>query len=304
MASENPVDHVMKEVQDQRTWVIFEHLFGGVEIPLPSFPIGDYTFHITKFMILELIAAGILLAIFIPLARRIQTGELPRGVFWNFFESILLFVRDEIARPNLDDPHPHHDEGHGHGHAEHAPVEHAGDRFVPFLWTLFLFLLVLNLLGLIPFMGSATASIWVTGGLALVSFILMHGAAVVARGNPLKYLASLWPAIDVPYVGWFFSGMIFVIELLGTVIKAGVLAIRLFANMFAGHMVLGMVLMFILLVGNVEPVAYGLWGGVTVASVAGSVALSLLELFVGFLQAYVFTFLTALFMGMSLYPEH
>jgi F-type H+-transporting ATPase subunit a len=96
--------------------------------------------------------------------------------------------------------------------------------------------------------------------------------------------------------------LIFALELIGTVIKSGVLAVRLFANMFAGHMVLATILVFIYevaLKGNVY-----LWEAVTVGSVLSVVALSLLEIFVAFLQAYVFTFLTALFMGMALNPEH
>ena len=80
------------------------------------------------------------------------------------------------------------------------------------------------------------------------------------------------------------------------------MAVRLFANMFAGHLVLAMILIFIYEAGLVG--SYVLWGGVTVASVLGVTALSLLELFVAFLQAYVFVFLTALFMGMALHPEH
>ena len=96
--------------------------------------------------------------------------------------------------------------------------------------------------------------------------------------------------------------MIFVIELFGTVIKSGVLAVRLFANMFAGHMVLATILL------SSSPRPNGgivlSVGGVTIASVLGVVALSLLELFVAFLQAYIFVFLTALFMGMALHPQH
>jgi F-type H+-transporting ATPase subunit a len=97
--------------------------------------------------------------------------------------------------------------------------------------------------------------------------------------------------------------MIFAIEFLGSFVKSGVLAVRLFANMFAGHVVLGMILLFIYTVGNAKGFSL-LWVGVTGASVLGVVALSLLEIFVAFLQAYVFTFLTALFMGMNLNPEH
>jgi F-type H+-transporting ATPase subunit a len=209
---------------------------------------------------------------------------------------------------------------------------------------LFLFLLFCNLLGMFPFLGSPTASIWVTGALACTAFIMMHAAAIVKMGfeygnhngnqelhghddhghgparSPLLdglrkvpllgpllvgtilYFKALWPPIDVPYVGWFFSLAIFGIELVGTVIKSGVLAVRLFANMFAGHTVLAVILMFIT---TAAAAGNGFFlGGVSIVSVLGIVALSLLELFVAFLQAYIFVFLTALFMGMSLHPEH
>jgi len=307
----NPAD----EIQDMEThWMFFEHLFEEVvALELPAIHIGGYTFRITKFMILELIAAAIILLIFIPLARRIHTGGLPRGRFWNLFEGMLLFVRDQIARPNLDSHHEEH--AHGHGHAP-QPAVHDSDRYVPFLWTLFLFVLLCNLLGMLPLLGSPTASIWMTGGLALISFLMMHGCVIVRYGVK-RYWQSLWPRIDMPpgayfkVMGYGLTVMIGLIELVGTFIKSGVLAVRLFANMFAGHMVLANILFFIFLTGNLfladrTTGHFVLWSGVTVASVIGVVALSLLELFVAFLQAYIFTFLTALFMGMQLHhaQEH
>jgi F-type H+-transporting ATPase subunit a len=270
----NPMHHV----QDSSIWEFFDRMAGEkVELQLPQL----FGFQITKFMLLELLAAGLILAIYIPLARRAANGALPKGPWWNCFESLLTFIRNEVARPNLG--------------------EHDADRFVPFLWTLFLFILFCNLLGLFPFLGSPTASIWMTGGLALCSFIMFHGPPIAKKGV-VGYFKSIWPHIDVPYAGIFFSILIFTIELGGTVIKSGVLAVRLFANMFAGHMVLAMLLLFIFQVGK-NGFTF-LWPVVTISSVLGVVALSLLELFVGFLQAYVFTFLTALFMGMSLHPEH
>jgi F-type H+-transporting ATPase subunit a len=326
----SPFEHV----QDKEIWEFFSVLFGDKqEIRLPAFdvPFLNYRFQITKFMILELIVAALILFIYLPLARRAGTGELPKGRWWNAFESLLTFVRNEIAKPNLG--------------------EKDADKYVPYLWTLFLFLLFCNLLGMIPFMGSPTANIWATGAMALISFIMLHGAAIVKMGyeppgahghghdhhvgpghhldsghsephahahvngglrsipvvGPLligtvRYFSALWPRIEVPYIGWLFSLGIFVIELLGTVIKSGVLAVRLFANMFAGHMVLAVILLFI--VTAAESRNYLLLGGVSIASVLGVVALSLLEIFVAFLQAYIFVFLTALFMGMSLHPEH
>jgi len=306
---------------DDTKIVFFESLFDGeVAIHLPNI----FRFQITKFMVLELIAAALIRAIYTPLARRARPGALPKGPWWNAFESLLTFVRSEIAKPNLDPPAGHHDAHGDHGHEHdtagwddhaHEPHEPAilghspADRFVPYLWTVFLFVLFCNLLGMFPFLGSPTANIWMTGAMALCSFLMFHGAAVVKMG-PLKYLKSLWPhlEIDIPGVGivmgFVISVLLFTLELFGTVIKSGVLAIRLFANMFAGHMVLATILLFIVTIGHSTQGPTPLWWTVSGASVLGVVALSLLELFVAFLQAYVFTFLTALFMGMSLYPQH
>jgi F-type H+-transporting ATPase subunit a len=236
----------------------------------------------TKYMVLELIAAVLILLIFIPLARRARSGEPPRGTWQNAFEVLLTFIRDEVAKPNLG--------------------EHDADRHVPFLWTIFLFVLFCNLLGMFPFGGSPTANIWVTGGLAVCSFIAIHAAAVAKMGLG-HYLKSLWPHLDIPIpvAGFVIKCMIFVIEIVGNFIRGAVLAVRLFANMLAGHSVLAMILLFILMAGNA---AVGLWATITVGSILGVVALSLLELFVAFLQAYIFVFLTALFMGMAVHPQH
>jgi F-type H+-transporting ATPase subunit a len=293
------------EIQDMRPdqgWVFFENLFEEpVILPLPSFEVFGHEFHITKFMILQVAAALLVVLIYVPLARRIKSGGLPTGRWWNLFESLLTFIRDKVARPNLD---THHAPAQGHEHGHHEE-HHEADKYVPFLWTLFLYVLFCNVLGMFPLLGSPTASIWVTAGLAVIAFVMIHGAPIVKVG-PLNYFKSLWPKIDMP-PGLVFKGMgvlftvgIGLIEIMGSFIKTGVLAVRLFANMFAGHLVLAYILGFIILVGN----AFGtgiLWTGVTVASVVGVIALSLLELFVALLQAYIFTFLTALFMGMSLH---
>jgi len=272
----DPFEHV----SDSEHWHIFDQIGGGLSIPLPSFNIFGHHFVITKYMWLELIAAFLAIAIFVPLCRRASAGGLPRGAWWNAFESLLTFIRDQVAKPTLG--------------------EHDADRYVPFLWTLFVFILFCNLLGMIPWMGSPTASISVTAALAVCSFFVIHGAGIAKMGL-LPYLKSLWPHIDAPG-GVIIGLMIYLIELLSSVIKCFVLAVRLFANMFAGHVVLAIILAFI-------PFAASgglglLWGTVSLASVLGVVALSLLELFVAFLQAYIFTFLTSLFMGMSLHPAH
>jgi F-type H+-transporting ATPase subunit a len=272
----NPVHHV---ADSDKHWSFFESLFGGVDVSLPVFNLFGHEFRITKFMILEVLAAVLIVLIFVPLARKARNGALPRGRWWNAFEAMLTFIRNEVVRPNF------------------PPGQ--GDDYVSFFWTQFLFVLFCNLLGMIPFMGSPTASIWVTGGLAICSFVMMHGVSIakVGVGN---YLKSMWPKIEAPYIGWAIACLIFALELLGSVIKSGVLAVRLFANMFAGHMVLATILSFIWAVNF-----YWLWPVITVTSVFGVVALSLLELFIAFLQAYVFTYLTAVFVGMALqHAEH
>ena len=265
------IEHVL----DSDTWHLFMSF--GPEIHLPKV----FGFQITKFMILELIAAGIILAIYIPLCRRLQNGDPPKGAWDNTFESILTFLRDQVARPSIG--------------------EESADRFVPFLWAIFLFILTNNLLGLVPFGGSATASIYVTLGLAICVFFAIHGSAIAKMGF-VHYLESLWPHFDVPFgMGYILKPFVFVIEVFGVLVRNVVLAIRLFANMFAGHMVLATILIFIYMAGHLNPV---LWATVTVSSVLGMVALNLLEIFVAFLQSFIFTFLSALFIGLAINPEH
>jgi F-type H+-transporting ATPase subunit a len=281
----DPIDHVV----DAEEWHLFDRLFGtspedAVHLHLPHFNIFGHEFQVTKYMILELLAALLIICIFLPIARKIKTGAMPKGAWWNWFEGMLTFIRDEVARPNLG--------------AHHA------DKFVPFLWTIFLFILFCNLLGMFPWMGSPTASVVVTGALALISLILMFLVPIAMYG-PGKFLKSMWIDTGLPiYAALPIAGMIFAIEFMGNFIKSFVLAVRLFANMFAGHMVLATILTFIVIVGNNGYTH--LWPVVTFFSVVGVVALSLLELFVAFLQAYVFVFLTSLFVGMSLHhiEEH
>ena len=196
-------------------------------------------------------------------------------------------IRDEVARPNMGDKE--------------------ADRFMPFLWTTFLFILFCNLLGMFPWLGSPTASVWVTGALAAISFFLMHAAPIIKVGF-IPYVKSMWLDIGLPWytiLPLVIGALILILELLvAPFIRSFVLAVRLFANMFAGHMVLATILLFIVQVG-IQGFTL-LWPVVTVASVLGVVALSLLELFVAFLQAYIFTFLTSLFIGMALHhvEEH
>jgi F-type H+-transporting ATPase subunit a len=235
-------------------------------------------FKITKFMVLELVAAILLIVFFIGLAKALRGGAIPRGKFRNMLEAMLLFFRDKVARPCIGG--------------------HDADRFVPFLWTLFFFVLALNLFGMIPWMGSPTGSLATTAALALVTFI-----TVIAAGMKKLGVIGFWkaqvPHMDLPGpLKIFLVPMVFVIELFGLLVKHGVLAVRLLANMMAGHVVLAVITAFI--AASVHTLW---WYAVAPSSLVGAVALSILELFVAFLQAYIFTFLSALFIGMAVHPH-
>ena len=187
------------------------------------------------------------------------------------------------------------------------------DRFVPYIWTAFFYILTVNLLGLLPiepftrvlvqgvypeahhgFGGSATGNIWVTGTLAACTLVM----TVV---NGLRYNG-------INYVRHFFQGPVFIapliafLEVIGLVAKCFALTVRLFANMVAGHVLLAVLLSFI----SLSYVALGAAPatGIGILVVLAGVAFNLLELFVAFLQAFIFTFLTALFIGQAVVIHH
>jgi F-type H+-transporting ATPase subunit a len=264
---------LMAHVQDAEAF----HFPGGLEWHIPQ-PFLAFGFHITKFMVLEVVAAVLMIAIFVPLGRRIASGRPPRGRLWNLFEMLLMFVRDEIARPAIG--------------------RHDSDRFLPFLWTMFFFILFLNLLGLVPWAGSPTAALGVTGAVALMTFFVVVGAGI-AKFGPIGFWLGQVPHMDVPwFMAIFIKPMIFFIEAMGLCVKHFILAMRLFANIFAGHLVLVVIIGFI-----AETVHSWLFYGVMPASVFGAVAISLLELLVALLQAYVFAFLSAIFIGMAVHQH-
>ena len=145
-------------------------LDGKVLIPQPfgelhSLYVPKSGFAISKYMILELVVAAVMVLIFTRVAKQLSSGDPPKGRFANLFEAFLVFLRDNVARPAIDDP-----PGHGH-EDDHALPAHRGDSFVPMLWTLFFFVLGCNLLGMVPWAGSPTASFSVTLALAAVTFL-------------------------------------------------------------------------------------------------------------------------------------
>ena len=221
-------DHVF----DSLDWHLIESLHW--EIPLPgvrSFNEPD-GFGITKYTLLMALAGGLICAIYIPLAEKIKKGEAPTGSWWNLFEAVLTFIRNDIAKPYIGAD---------------------ADRYVPYLWTIFLFVLTCNLLGMVPFLGSPTASFATTMVLALGSYLLINAASITRFG--LKaHLLSFAPHMDMPFaLKLAISLMLWPIEFVGLVLKCFVLAVRLFANIFAGHMVLATILLFIPAVRNSGP---------------------------------------------------
>lgn len=267
----SPLDHVVDQTFLEIPWI------REITIELPHYDILGYRFQLTRFMVMEVVAALLVILIVVPLARHVARNRVTRGLVMNMFESVVVFVRNGIARPAIGD--------------------HGADAFLPFLWTVFFFALFNNLLGMIPGGASATGNINVTGVLALMTF----GAVVLAgvkEYGPGGYLKSIVPHLDVPPVMkpllW---PLMFVIEVAGLFIRHIVLAVRLFANMMAGHIVLAVILGFIAQAAGIFVYL------ITPASLGGVVALSLLELFVAFLQAYIFTFLSALFIGSAVHPH-
>jgi F-type H+-transporting ATPase subunit a len=259
--------HLLEHVKDSR-----EIEFPGGHFVLPQFqPVNIGGMHIdlspTKHVFFLVLTAMILVVLAIVVARRYKKSLVPSGVA-NVFEALVLFVRDEIVLPNM-----------GPG----------GSKYLPYLMTTFFFILLMNLIGLIPFGATATGNISVTAGLATISFVMIQVAAIRAQGL-MHYLAHLTGGAP-----WYLWPIMIPIEVLGLFTKPFALTIRLFANMTGGHIVilslLGLTFLF-------RSFAVG------VGSVAFSVAISMLELMVAFIQAYVFTMLTSLFMGLGMQIEH
>ncbi len=227
----------------------------------------------TKHLIFSLLASGILLTIFISLAHRYKQGigrtSAPRGVFQNLFETLVVFVRDDIAVPNL-----------GKEHAQ---------RFLPYLLTAFFFILTCNILGLVPFGATATSNLNVTAVLAAFTFVLTQ-----VNGSKDHWRHVFWP----PGMPVAVKILLIPTEIIGLFTKPIALAIRLFANLTAGHLVIlsliGMIFTFTQLFGNA--VGYG----VIPISLGFTLFVMFLELLIAFIQAYIFTILSALFIGMAL----
>ncbi len=228
-----------------------------------------WDFSLTKNASSILIAAILLLLIFSSTAKNYSNGNLnPKGIA-KFTEPLILFVRDEIAIPNIG--------------------EHKYKKFLPYLLTLFFFIWIINLLGLIPFPpGGAN----VTGNIAVTLVLAVFTMIIVNTNANTSYWKHIFATPGVP--AWLLPIMI-PVELIGVISKPFALMIRLFANITAGHIVILSLISLIFIFKSVFA---------SFAAVPMALFISLLELLVAALQAYIFTLLTALFIGLAVQEEH
>jgi F-type H+-transporting ATPase subunit a len=298
LASGNLMDHVN------------DHPWPGCTIEVLGLP---FTWMSSGIATMIVVAVLILVAVLVTMRRsRPAAGELPSGGY-NVLETLVVFVRDIIAKPALHEK---------------------ADAFLPFLLTMFVFILGMNLSGLLPLQGlspvlgipigtTPTGILAVCGGLASITLgtIIAGGLYKTAKRWRQERGMSVWLAIPLAPVlwiwslspeiegvtGWFLRPFLMVLEFVGAVAKCFALVIRIFANMMAGHVLLAVMMMFI--VQGVESWVVDLSGNIaSLAPVAvcivASVLIDLLELMVAGLQAYIFTFLTAIFLGLYVEPTH
>lgn len=321
----NPGVFIFEHIQDSYNWHLYTYKGHHVSIPLPvilysknkslavfwssklghghtykNFKIaheGDYKdkiievddhgdfvarpfdISITKNVAAIIISGVFMILLFISVARTYQRreGMPPKGV-QSLLEPLIIFIRDDIAKNSIG--------------------EHSYEKYTPFLLSIFFFILLNNLLGLVPiFPGGAnvTGNITVTMALALATFIT---TTITGNKNYWKHIFNppgvpWWLKLPVPLIPF--------IELIGVIIKPFVLMIRLFANISAGHIIVLGFFSLIFIFGGMDP-KLGL--AVSPVSIAFTIFMSMLELLVAFIQAYVFTILSAIYFGMASESDH
>jgi F-type H+-transporting ATPase subunit a len=231
-------------------------------------------FSISKNVMSLFISVALLMIIFISISQSYtrQKGHAPKGL-QSLVEPLILFIRDDIARPSIG--------------------EKRYMRYMPFLLTIFFFIFLNNLLGLVPFFpggANLTGNIAVTMVLALFTFVITSFS-----GNK-AYWKHIINAPGVPWWLKFPIPLMPIVEIVGVVTKPFVLMVRLFANITAGHIIVLGFMSLIFIFGNMS---IGLGLSVTPVSVGFSIFMGLLELLVAFIQAYVFTLLSAIYFGMA-----
>jgi len=236
-------------------------------------------FSITKTVLAIFMSLALMTWLFISVARAYskREGQSPKGI-QSILEPIILFIRDDIARPSI-------------GAKRY-------EKYMPFLLTLFFFIFLNNLIGLIPFFpggANVTGNIAVTMVLALFTFVITTFSA------NKQYWVHIVNAPGVPWWLKFPVPLMPIVELIGVFTKPFVLMVRLFANITAGHII---VLGFVSLIFIFGQMHVALGYGISVLSIAFAIFMNLLELLVAFIQAYVFTLLSALYFGMATEEHH
>jgi F-type H+-transporting ATPase subunit a len=228
--------------------------------------IFNFDISITKHVVMIWIAAAIL-AILLPLIVR-SRAIAPTGPV-NFIEWIVVYLKDNVLDQFLGD---------------------AAYKYAPYLLTAFFFIITCNLLGLVPMGATATGNISVTAGMALLTLILVQASSIKKYGWR-GYLKNFVP----PGLPFFVKPVIFLVEVMGMLTKHFALAIRLFANMIAGHLVIFTILSLIFMFKNffISPLP-----------ILGIIFVSLLEILIALIQAYIFTILSAVFIGLAIHPQH
>ncbi len=238
----------------------------------------DYDISITKNVLAIMISSLLLIWVFISVARSYQRrkGHAPKGL-QSFLEPLILFIRDDVAKASIGPKY---------------------EKYTPYLLTIFFFIFFNNLLGIVPFFpggANVTGNIGVTGVMAAFTFII-----TTVSGNKNYWLHIF----NMPGVPWWLKipvPLMPIVELMGIFTKPFVLMVRLFANISAGHIIILGFVSLIFIFGNINPIA---GYGVSIVSVAFGIFMDLLELLVAFIQAYVFTILSALYFGMAIEEEH
>ncbi len=266
-------EFISHHLEDAREFEFAGMHFDFRPLAFDPIQIGGVTLDLspTRQLFFIFLAAALCVAIFVPVARVLLHRDASRapGGFTNAMEALVLYFRDNVVRSNI-----------GHG----------ADGYTPFILTLFFFILFMNLLGLTPLGVTPTGNLSVTAGMALIAFIVVEVSGMLALG-PKGYAQTIFfmphglPTLMKPVMLLIMAP----VEFLGKLTKPFALAVRLFANMMAGH------ILILALVGLILVQQSFLVGG---ASVLIMSALMILELFVAFLQAYIFSMLTSVFIGL------
>ncbi len=266
-SGQNIGEYMKHHVADNREyWQILP--FDWAKIPLAGeWMVGGINLYPSLHVIMMFVALALIIPIAVLSTKRIN--NIPTNRLGHLIESMVVFIRDDIAVPNIG--------------------KKQANLWLPYLCTVFIFLLVLNFIGLVPGMAGATGNISFTAAMAVSVFLIFNISGMIHNG-PIKYFLNL-----VPHGVGIFALILFPIELVGLMTKSFALAIRLFANMAAGHFIIISLIGIITVIGSylVAPVFVGL-----------TLFIYCLKLLVVFLQAYVFTLLTSLFIGSAIHQDH